>query len=703
MRPQGQAGAKGRVEFPVARQSPPQTRAAPVAAPVGGRVARLGLPALFLLAPLVRMVAVAQLHDHPLLQPSGGLDADYYAGLGARLAAGDLLLRGLGPEPFVVAPLYAYFLGAVFALTGGSLLAARAVQALLGALTVWLTHRAALRWGGPLAAGVGAGLIAVTGFVVFSEALISQSALDPVLTALALWAWGEALARDRPRGYGWAGAAFGLLALNRPNVLAVALALALLAVLARRDRAGLLRAAALAGGLALAVSPALLRNLAVSGQAVVVSAHGGLNFYIGNNAQADGRFRSVPGVRPNIAGQAEDARRAASAGAGRELSATQASDWFYAQAFAWIRAHPGDALRLQLRKLGYLLHGADLALEHSYDYYALDEATLLWALAVGPGLLVPAGLLGLALRLGPRPRRQFALWAAFVPLAALAVSAFFVSSRYRLPLLVPLAVGGGLLAESGWRAWREGRRSSLAAGGLVLAALAGFAHRPLGLDGGRDAERAARIEAWIANGQDEPARARLATWEAEARDPARLLLRAGRAYGARGDFAAAAEVLARAAGHAPGVGEVQLALGVARRRAGDAAGAVAPLRSAFEAGEQPAVSGFELAQGQLGAGDAAGARATLARLGEVPGLGPEGLWALGLLALELQDAGQAARFFERLTALVPTDAAALEKLALAQGLAGRRGEALVSVRRALALRPDEPQARALLELLERRR
>ena len=481
------------------------------------------------------------------------------------------------------------------------------------------------------------------------------------------------------------------------------IALALLAALARRGRAGLLRAAALAGGLALAISPALLRNLAVSGQAVAVSAHGGLNFYLGNNAQADGRFRSVPGVRPNVAGQAEDARRVASAGAGRELSATQASDWFYARALAWMRARPGDALRLQLRKLGYLLHGADLALEHSYDYYARDEATLLRALAVGPWLLVPAGLLGLALRLAPRPRRDFALWAAFVPLAALAVAAFFVSSRYRLPLLVPLATGGGLLAEWCWRAWREGRRAGLAAGGLAFAALAALANRPLGLDTGRDAERAAMVEALVAAGNLEPARARLSAWEAEARDPARLLLRAGRAHGARGDFSLAADVLARAAAQAPGAAEVQLALGVARRRAGDPAGAVAPLRAACEAGEQPEVSGFELAQAQLDAGDAAGARVTLAAVAGVPGLGPDGLWALGMLALELQDAAQAVRFFERLAALVPGDAAALQKLALAQGLAGRREEALASVRRALALRPDDPRARALLELLERQR
>lgn len=632
-----------------------------------------------------RLAVVAQLHDHPLLQPAGGLDADYYAGLGARIAAGDLLLRGLGPEPFVVAPLYAYFLGAVFALTGGSLLAARVVQALLGATAVWLAHRAALRWGGPLAAGVAGTLLAATGFIVFSETLISQSALDPVLTALALWAWGEALAREQPRAYGWAGAAFGLLALNRPNALAVGLALAALLGLARRDRAGLLRATALAAGLAVAVSPAVLRNRAVSGQVVAISAHGGLNYYIGNHAEANGRYRSIPGVRPNIAGQAEDARRVASAAAGHELSATQASGWFYARAFEWLRAHPGEALRLQLRKLGYLLHGADLALEHSYDYYARDEPTLLPALAVGPWLLVPAGLLGLALRLTPRPRRAFALWAAFVPLTVLAVAAFFVTSRYRLPLLVSLAIGTGLLCEWIVLAWRRRRLRALAGAGLALAGLLLAANRPLDVDAGRDAERAARIESLIDGGRWEEARPRLAAWEGQARDPARLLLRAGRALGARGDYAAAAELLGRAQARAPESGEVRLALGVALSRAGHPSAAVPHLRAAAAAGVQPAVAGFELARVQAAAGEPEEARSALAGLAGRADLDETSLRDLGSLALELGDPALAAEFFGRLR---PEDPDALQKLGVAQALAGRRADAVVTLGRAVALAPQ---------------
>ena len=68
---------------------------------------------LLLLATFALKAAVlAQLGDHPLLQPAGEIDGGVYARLAARIAQGDVLLRGEGQVPFFVSPLYAYFLAA---------------------------------------------------------------------------------------------------------------------------------------------------------------------------------------------------------------------------------------------------------------------------------------------------------------------------------------------------------------------------------------------------------------------------------------------------------------------------------------------------------------------------------------------------------------------------------------------------------------
>jgi len=63
------------------------------------------------------------------------------------------------------------------------------------------------------------------------------------------------------------------------------------------SRKTLLRAAMLVAGLLVALGPVAVRNRVVSGEWILVSSHGGLNFYIGNNADADGTYH----VRTNDA------------------------------------------------------------------------------------------------------------------------------------------------------------------------------------------------------------------------------------------------------------------------------------------------------------------------------------------------------------------------------------------------------------------
>ena len=85
-----------------------------------------------------------------------------------------------------------------------------------------------------------------------------------------------------------------------------------------------------------------------------------------------------------------------------------------------------------------------------------DEHNLLRYLPVGAWLLVPLGLVGfwVAAPVDPRQRTAFWLWTSVVPLYAVAVAAFYVSSRLRLPLLVPLCVGAGAALDAAATAWR---------------------------------------------------------------------------------------------------------------------------------------------------------------------------------------------------------------------------------------------------------
>ncbi|HET8644407.1 MAG TPA: glycosyltransferase family 39 protein, partial [Vicinamibacteria bacterium] len=394
--------------------------------------------ALVAAALLVRLIVVAQVQGHPLLRPSGVLDDAVYVQLAQRAASGDW---ALGPGAYYVSPLYAYFLAVLFRL-GLAVVHAQVVQAVLGAVAVLLVAKTAARLYGRVAARVSAALGAACGVIVSNEALVLQSALDPFLAALALERLSAALEHSaRPRWLA-AGGAFALLGLNRPNAFLAAAAVAALLPLLLRTRRALVSALLLAAGVAIVLAPVAVRNRVVAGEWILVTSHGGLNFWIGNSASADGTYQAPPGITPSIEGQSRDMRRIAEAAAGRALTDAEVSSHFYGLGWQWIREHPGASARLFARKLAYTLHRTEVPLNYSYAYWSREEPTLLRVLPVGAWLLVPLGLAGLFVE-RRMEGRAFAVWAAFLPAYALSVAAFFVAWRYRLPLLTALCVLAG--------------------------------------------------------------------------------------------------------------------------------------------------------------------------------------------------------------------------------------------------------------------
>lgn len=417
---------------------------------------------------LVQKFGVAfQLRHHPLVQPNAGLDTGAYAELAQRVLGGNW---GLGPGLYYVSPLYIYFLAAFQGLLG-SLTAVRLLQCVLGTAGIAAIFFTAREWFGQRAAWIAAFLAAFTGLFTFYEVLILQTSLDVFFTATALFYLTLALKRADLRWFLISGLVFGLQTLNRPNVALSVAGLALVLFAMRRWKPAIV----LTAGLFIGIAPSLIRNIVVAHEFSLLSSHGGLNFYIGNHAGADGLYQLVPGIRNSIAGQREDTRRVAEAALGHVVTDAQASSYFVDQSLNWISAHPGDAALLMLRKLALVFHAQHIALPYSYPFYQYDVPTWLRFYVIGPWLLIPLGVVGLVVA-APRARREdYFVWVAFVPSYAIAVALFFMSERYRLPLLVPLVIGAGAGVDRLWRDVSERRLAALAvplAGGVVIGVLA---------------------------------------------------------------------------------------------------------------------------------------------------------------------------------------------------------------------------------------
>lgn len=696
-------------------------------------------------AAAVKAIAIAQLAGHPLLQPTGGLDSEWYVALASRVAAGDASLAvALDGGAYPVSPLYVYVLAGILAVSGGAtptaMVVARVVQAALGVLAVWLTMRTARAWFGE-GAGIAAGvLLAAAGVVTFHEIVILQSALDPVLMALLVWTLGRAVRSDAWHWWMGAGVATGLLALNRPNALVVAAgyaAILLVRALWRRRDLPAVAFASFVVAVLLTLAPVLFRNLAVTGRPTLVSSHGGLNFYIGNRAGADGTYEAPPGITPSIAGQARDARLVAEAAVGHPLADADVSRYFTGLALDWIETHPGDAARLFARKLHLLAHHVELPLNYSYAYYVFDEPTLFRWLPIGAWCLVPLGFAGLLVR--PRtgaPAGAYRLWCAVVPLYALSVAVFFVSGRYRLPLFVPLAVTASGTLSVIVDAVRARRWH--AAGLVPLAAAAGIAVLtawPLPLDDGRLEERAAMASALAGEGRTAEAIARAAALEAVHPQPGTVHYRVAVALQARGDLAAAEAEVRRALRFDPDQAQAHATLGqllaasgrsgearhhLLRAAAGDvgARGAAQWILDDAVGGRDPSSAVFAVAElARKASLDAA----TLAELGHHLLEARRGdlaepyylaldarhpnradvLEPLGIALIERGQAGRAARTLQRAIELEPARPSAHLHLAIAWVQADRLDEAEAEARRALELQPDYPQARGVLDAIAR--
>lgn len=429
----------------------------------------------------VGAVALALRLAHLWLAGERGLFHDLYLDSAHYAARARELRLGLAPDgPSLLSPLYPWLL-LPFTGDDGALhaVAARAFQAVVGALTACACAALAGRVAGRRAAWLaGLGLALYGPAVHYDAALLTAGPQAALVTLGALL-----LVRARRfRGHVAAGLALALSAALRPTGLVlmagVGAAAVAAALVARDERAARLRLAgercvALALAAALVVLPFTLRNLAHGGEPVLLSANGGFNLWVGNHAGAQGRFAAPPGYDFD----ADPVGRAlASREAGRELGWRAASAWWRDRAVAWATEHPGDFAALLGRKALLFAHPQEIPqLGESFPWFRARLPTLRFPLdgrhVLLLALLAPAAAL---LRRGRAGLARLRWPLLLLALHAGAVSLFFVTGRFRAPILpVALALAASCAVDLAALALGPRRRAALALAALLAGGVAG--------------------------------------------------------------------------------------------------------------------------------------------------------------------------------------------------------------------------------------
>ena len=179
------------------------------------------------------------------------------------------------------------------------------------------------------------------------------------------------------------------------------------------------------------LAPVTLHNRLIGGDWVFLTSHAGLNFYIGNNPDAEGVFRAPAGTGIALADQIADSRAIAETAAGRALRPSEVSAYWSEKARAFIREHPLRFATLSARKLLLAFDARELS--DLQDYGTADRFNPLmrlpWPSFAILGPLAVAGIL-----LAP-PRRQRWVVVLWILTYLSGLATFFVNARYRLPLL----------------------------------------------------------------------------------------------------------------------------------------------------------------------------------------------------------------------------------------------------------------------------
>jgi tetratricopeptide (TPR) repeat protein len=406
---------------------------------------------------LVRLIALARLTSSPFLVPSGG-DMHFYDDWARQI------LRGRFTDHFAFygLPLYAYLLAFFYKIFGYSPFVPGFFQACLDAGTATLLYKIAVRIfrndGEPILVRQKAiGLLAAASWTFFLPAQAYSVILMPTAwLVFVFWflVWQIVRAEYAPTPLGCLayGALIGITATGIATILF--LAPLVLAALFLKPRSNVASSPWVARGCAIALfflgvgagtAPCWMHNYFAARDPVFLSAHSGINLWLGNNPDATG-YPRFPGLRAGQAAMLKDSIDLAEAAAGRSLKRSEVSDYWSARARAYISDNFRAWLKLTGRKLGNFWN----AFEYD-DLSVIANLRQQGILFPGPhfGIVAALAIAGLCFSLRPFPASRWVAAAIFLHMAA--VVPIFVTERYRLAAVPGLLLFAAFGLQALWQ------------------------------------------------------------------------------------------------------------------------------------------------------------------------------------------------------------------------------------------------------------
>ena len=381
-------------------------------------------------------------------------------------------------QAFYGLPLYPFLLALLYRLFGHSLFVPGFFQACLDAGTAVLIYKIIVRLmtasaSEPKRTASMTGIFAAAGWCFYIPAQAYSVILMPTAGAtfvfwFLVWQIVRAGSSPSPAACFGYGLFLGVAAMGVASVLFL-IPLFVVAIFGRRTsiRHFAIAAALLIFGIFAGAAPCWIHNYAVARDPVFLSAHGGINFWLGNNPESNG-YPRFPGLHAGQGQMLRDSIVQAEAAAGRSLKRSEVSRYWSNKARDFIVSNPRSWLKLVARKF--------VNFWNAFEYDDLGVIVNLREYGVlFPGLrfgLIAA--LGLAGAVYSWRAFPLSLWVAgAIALQLAAILPVFVTERYRLPVVPGLLVFAALGLNRLWKDFAVGnhRGAVLQVGVVSLGAL----------------------------------------------------------------------------------------------------------------------------------------------------------------------------------------------------------------------------------------
>jgi len=379
-------------------------------------------------------------------------DAAEYSEMAAALASGQPHIAW----PFRP-PLYPLILGAIYIIFGAGYFVPSLLQMAMGVAVCVIIQRIATRLFNATA-GLVAGLTAaLSGLMILFDFELLPTSIELFLLLLLIY---ELI--KIPAGEGSAGRAglwFALGTLARPVLLPMFPFIVWWLWFACRRPAADIHLP-LAGGskgghysillcfsawsiLPLIIS--LIIHIAAGSGSVLVSAQGGVNFYIGNHRQSDGISATFPGLGAGWGWETVVNWTKTKTNTERNLKPSDVDNIYWKEGLSEIKADPGGWLKRTLRKSVLFWNVREISNNRDLYYHAERYPVYGWLMRVGFPLMLPLALAGAVL--GWR-RREVKLLALIFLMYYLTLIPFFVNARFRHPLMsIILILAAGAIVQ----------------------------------------------------------------------------------------------------------------------------------------------------------------------------------------------------------------------------------------------------------------